>query len=330
MSSLPSDTRTARRIVTYAFWLMTTLSFVAGLALLLLDKEASVEQKLSSIGSGIVSAALFAAFVTLFVNRESNYFLRHSLTELFREQRDATVAELTRISEMHMPTREYPPTDHFDSSFMSDLMKDFKKSSEIQFRGSTGKWIAPYVNYCSKAFTEVHVLMLDPSNIRSLRRRAADRMLIPSASERTIDEIVEELRNEIARTLIALFDLRNKCKVCVSLDGTLLSVVRLERTDEAVYVALYHANPGRSTVNPTTYRYSHLSLAYQTYSLELSRQLETAERRVTFDHRDNESDLMSALDDVGLGHIDSGEVARLRLSAKEFERRFFVNMRKVA
>jgi hypothetical protein len=324
---LPGRQNFATRVVTYAFWLMTTVSFALGLGLLALDHTSTLRMKLASVGAGVVSAALFGAFVTLFVNRESKSLLESTLGSLFAEQRDAIFNLLSAASKVHLPAREYPPTESFDPDFMTDLMQDLQVSSTFQFRGSSGKWVAPYINYCRKTFTEVNVLMLDPQNMRALRQRAADRLLIPKNTRRTMDEVVDEIRREVLRTVVALFDLRDMCKVRLSLDSTLVSVVRIERTDDAIYVGLYHASPGRAAVNPTTYRFVRGSITCETYSLELARQLEFAEKRITFDRSHDDADLVRTFKSIGIT-IGMDEIAELRLEAKAFEDAFFGNMAK--
>ncbi|MET8277964.1 hypothetical protein [Micromonospora sp. NPDC005174] len=308
---------------------MTTLSAVIGLGLLMVDDKSSLQLKLSTVGGGILSAALFGAFVTLFINRESKHVMESSLQSLFEQQQKDVLDLVSTTSKVHLPAKEYPPTGSFDEVFTTDLINDMRVSSSFQFRGSSAKWVAPYVNYCRKSFAEIQVLMLNPVNTAALRQRAADRLLIPSNTGRTLDAVVEELRNEVTRTIVALFDLRHTSKVCVSLDGTLVSVVRLERTDDAIYVALYHARPGSSAVNPTTYRYVRGAIAFETYSLEVARQLEIAQQRVTFERGQDDADLVKIFKGLGLDEIGGTEIAALRMQAKNFEKRFFANMTRI-
>jgi hypothetical protein len=322
----PDQERTAGRALTYAFWLMITLSAVIGLVLLAVDEQSSFRLKLSTVGGGILSAALFGAFVTLFVNKESKHVLKSSLSTLFAQQREEMLELIGTNARIHLPTREYAPTAFFDAVFMTDLINDMRASATFQFRGSSAKWLAPYVNYCHKSFSDINVLMLDPMNVRALRQRAADRLLIPANAGRSLDDIVNELRTEVTRTIVALFDLRNTAKVSLSLDGNLVSVVRIERTDDAVYVALYHGSPGRPSVNPKTYRYARGSIAFETYSLEVARQLEIAERRIVFDRGQDDADLIKILERLGLDQIGPDEIAAWRLEAKAFEKRFFADM----
>lgn len=327
--SRPKDERKlASRLASYAFWLMTVLGAALGVALLVQDHHSPLYLKLSAVGAGLLSAVVFSAFVTIFVNRESKLVLSTELRILFAEQSKVLMDSLNSTSR-HLPTNEYPPTDQFDSAFMQDFIRDLQQSSGMHFRGSTAKWVAPYANYCRKAFSDIQVLMLDPSNATAIRRRAADRHLIRANAGKSLYEIEEETRHEACRTLVALFDLRVTGKVRVALDGTLVSVVRLERTDEAIYVALYHASTGHSTVNPTTYRYARNSLAFHTYSLELSRQLEIAPRQFLFERDQTDADLQAVFAYIGMAHIGSAEIDTLRAEAKVFEKRFFANMNKV-
>ena len=316
--------------MTYAFWLMTVLSCALGLGLLAQDHESSLRLKMSTVGAGVLSAALFSAFVTLFINRESKAVLKASLEDLFEDQHTALLELVTSTARLHLPTNEYPPTDGFDRAFMADLMEDIRTSSTIEFRGSTAKWIAPYVNLGRRALTEVSVLMINPLNANAVNQRAADRLLLTSHARRTLEEVAEEIRQEIARTVVAMFDVRHKCKIGIRLSSTQISVVRLERFDDAIYVALYHAQHGRAAVNPTTYRYARGSLPYETHSLELARQLQAADIHLEFDLTQDDNYLISSLQTLGYIDCNVENIARYRKEAATFQGSFFGKMKKLS
>jgi hypothetical protein len=326
VSTKPTSSYFAGRAVSYAFWFTTTLSLAVGILLLVLDDKSPAETKLSAVGSGIVGAAVFGALVTLFVNRESRLLLESALATLFEDQRQALLTAMTHASQMHLPDREYPATDGFDPVFMRDFMKDLQTSTSIEFRGSTAKWLPLYVGYCRKGFERIDVVMLDPRDLRALRRRAADRLLLSRNAGQSVETLVEALRSEIATTLIGLFDLRDNSSVRVAFDSSQVSVSRIERTDEALYLAFYQPRHGHPAVNPTTYRYARGSFPYEIYSLELARHLEFATHSIAFDSRTTEEQLTTILADVGLADLSERDIQTARVASARLQDWFATKM----
>jgi len=321
------DPKTAQRAKTFAYWLILSLSVLIAVILFFLDHESSVRIKLSAVGASLLGAAVFGALVALLFNRESDFHFEASLRSILQEQLLDWINSTKSTSRLHVPSAEYAPTENFDSAFMLDLMDDISVSSKFWLRGSTGKWIGPYLNYCRKPPVETKVLILDPSDDSAIRQRAADRMRTEKNANRTINELIQELRHEIRMAVVSMYDARHRSKIEIFLSGSTSSTVGIDLTDKAVYVGLHITGPGSSARNPISYRYENDSLAYSNYSVELVRQSCLARFTINFDHNSKRVDLMKAFKTIGMNNIKIEEIDRLREEANKFQEKFFNNMK---
>lgn len=318
-----SDPKDTRRTKTFAYWVILLLCIIIGGILLSIDQESSLVMKLSAIGASLLSAVIFGALVLLIFSREADFHLMLSLRSIFEEYLLYMVRSTSRL---HVPSTEYPPTDKFDPAFMLDLMKDLSKSSKFWYRGTSGKWIAPYINYCRKPIMEIKAIILDPTKESAISQRAADRKQTEKNANRTINELAEEIKHEIGMAVVSLYDARHKSKIEIFLsESTASTVSGIDLTDEAVYVGLHLTGPAAR--NPTSYRYEKDSLAYQNYSIELGRQSDIAHVTITFDHNSKIDHLMEAFKTLGMDHIKTDhQIKDLQNEAKEFQKNFFTNM----
>lgn len=317
-----SDPKDTRRTKTFAYWLIIALSVIAAGILLFLGRESSVRTILSAAGASLLGATFFSALLPLF-NRESDRHLEALLRSIFREY----LLDMVRsVSRLHVPSAEYPPTDSFDPAFMLDLMADLSRSSKFWYRGTSGKWVAPYINYCRKPIMEIKAIILDPTKQSAISQRAADRKQTEKNANRTINELAEEIKHEISMAVVSLYDARHKSRIEIFLsESTASTVSGIDLTDEAVYVGLHLT--GRAAKNPTSYRYEKDSLAYQNYSIELGRQSDIARITITFDHNSKIHDLMKAFKTLGMDDIKTDQqIKDLRNEAKELQKNFFTNM----
>jgi hypothetical protein len=321
------ELRTAQRIRDYAYWLILLVGIIIGGILLFIDRDSSLAIKLSAIGASLVSAVIFGTLVLLIFSREADFHLMLSLRLIFKEY---LLDMVQSISRLHVPSTEYPPTDEFDPDFMLDLMDDLSGSSVFLYRGSSGKWIAPYINYCGKPPQEIKVIVLDPDDDLAVHQRAADRMRTKKNAHRHIDELVRELRHEICMAFVSLYDARHRSTIEVFLLGSAASPVGIDLTDKAVYVGLQVTGQGPAARNPMSYRYEKDSLAYQNYYVELIRQSRIARVTIKFDCNSNGDDLARAFKTIGMDNITDDQIDILRKDAKEFEQRFVTNMRSAA
>ena len=318
-----TELKTAQRTKKYAYWVILLSCIIIGGILLFIDQGSSLVMKLSAIGASLLSAVIFGALVLLIFDREADFHLTLSLRSIFKEHLLDMVRSTSRL---HVPSSEYPPTDYFDPAFMLDLMDDLSGSSIFLYRGSSGKWVAPYINYCTTPPIATKAIILDPTDSASIRQRAADHMRTKKNASRTIDELVKELQNEISMALVSLYDARHRSKIEIFLSGSTASPVGINLTDESVYVGLQVTGPGPAVRNPMSYRYENDSLAYQNYYVELARQSDIARAKIKFDHQSTHSDLIKAFETISMNGITADQINALREEAKAFQVEFFTNM----
>lgn len=321
------DPMTAQRAKTLAYWLIISISVLIAVILFFLDHESSVDVKLSAVGASLLGAAVFGALVALLFNRESDFHFEASLRSILQEHLLDWINSTKSTSRLHVPSSEYAPTENFDPAFMLDLMDDISVSSKFWLRGSTGKWIGPYLNYCRKPPVETKVLILDPSDELAIRQRAADRKRTEKNANRTIKELIQELRHEIKMGIVSIYDARHRSKIEIILSGSTSSTVGIDLTDKAVYVGLHITGPGPSARNPISYRYEKDSLAYLNYSVELVRQSDLARYTIKFNHNSTHVDLIESFKTIGMNDIEIEEIEQLRKEANKFQEQFFNNMK---
>lgn len=321
------DPKTAQRAKTFAYWLILSLSVLIAVILLFLDDKSSLNIKLSAVGASLLGAAVFGALVALLFNRESDFHFETSLRSILQEHLIDWINSTKSISRLHVPSTEYPPTESFDPNFMLDLMDDLSISSKLWVRGSSGKWVGPYINYCRTPPMQTKVIILDPSDNSAISQRAADRKRTEKNAKRTIDELVEELRHEIRMAVVSLYEARHRSKIEIFLSGSTSSTVGIDLTDTAVYVGLHVTGPAPAARNPISYRYENDSLAYANYSVELARQSDIARFTIKFDHTSGHDDLMESLKTIGMNNITTAQINALKKQANTFQENFFNNMK---
>jgi len=321
----PSESKTTQRSKTYAYWLIIALSVIAAGILLFFGHESSIRTILSAAGASLLGATVFSALLPLF-NRESDRHLEASLRLIFKEH----LLDRDKSTIYHIPSKEYPPTDNFDPDFMLDLMDDLSGSSILLYRGSSGKWVAPYINYCENSSQEIKVIILDPDDNSAIYQCAADRKRTKKNAKRNIDDLAKELQHEISMAFVSLYDARHRSKIEIFLSGSTASPVGIDLTDEAVYVGLQVTGHGPAARNPMSYRYEKASLAYKSYYVELIRQSRIARATIMFDCNSNKDNLMEAFKTIRMDNIIDDQINELRQEAKEFQEKFFTNMNNAA
>jgi hypothetical protein len=163
--------------------------------------------------------------------------------------------------------------------------------------------------------------MLDPTSVKALTRRAADRRQRPSFQGKTIDEVTNELREELLMSVVALFDCRNKCPIDIiyALDT---SVTRTELFDDSLYVSWYLGPLSPGTVFPETLRFAAGSILYETLKLDMTRQHEIFTNAVTFHSAHQDDDLIQHLNSLTGLPVDIQMLDDWRKNYRRFITRF--------
>ena len=249
------------------FWTRTGLL----LALLLLVSAASFGVS-SIIGAGtlhtlVVSLAtgtLISAVVTfgqtLLTASASQRALVAPLVEESRRALEALSAEYRALNQEYFPTHVFEPTTAPDPAFNRLMMQDLRGTREYFFRGFSGRHAAARL-LLSHAEWELRVMVADPRCDSAISGRARY-LLRQQGSEADYDAIKELLHKEIRIGLVGLFQSRSRCS---RVDITVVAdppLDRLEMFDDSVWITLFSASSGVSTLYPRTLRFSEGSFIY--------------------------------------------------------------------
>ncbi len=148
------------RVKRKVFWLLLILVAVISLGFMVLGSQ-PLDQQLASIGANILAAAAYAAVFTLLLERESQTWLDSRLGERLDAKFDAQQQWLERRQAEHeaaveltigggplapfAPSQVFEGRNVFDRGFLEAITDEMRESQQLWFRGSAGKFLAPYV-----------------------------------------------------------------------------------------------------------------------------------------------------------------------------------------
>jgi hypothetical protein len=189
-----------------------------------------------------------------------------------------------------------------------------RKSQQLWFRGSAGKFIAPYVTGLGLRSISLHVLLLDPRDDAALRLRARD--MAPNEAESVLRKRVDDLRHDVYRTVVALHGIRGDCPNLEVGFTHLTSVTRIDCLDSGLYLGV-HA----SRKYPDILRFPKDSTLYTALRMEVVRQMRDS-RPVNLRDVESDEDLLALLADHGLSGANPEVLQRLRQECAQFEALF--------
>jgi len=249
------------------FWTRTGLL----LALLLLVSAASfgvssvigagtLHTLVVSLATGTLISAVVSFGQTLLTQTASQRALVAPLVEESRRALEALSAEYRALNQEYFPTHVFEPTTAPDPAFNRLMMQDLHGTREYFFRGFSGRHAAARL-LLSHAEWELRAMVADPRCDSAISGRARY-LLRQQGSEADYDAIKEQLHEEIRIGLVGLFQARSRCSrvdITVVVDPTL---DRLEMFDDSVWITLFSASSGVTTLYPRTLRFSEGSFIY--------------------------------------------------------------------
>lgn len=314
------------RVKRKVFWLLLILVAVISLGFMVLGSQ-PLDQQLASIGANILAAAAYAAVFTLLLERESQTWLDSRLGERLDAKFDAQQQWLERRQAEHeaaveltigggplapfAPSQVFEGRNVFDRGFLEAITDEMRESQQLWFRGSAGKFLAPYVTGLGLRSISLHVLLLDPRDDAALRLRARD--MAPSDPESVLRQRVDDLRHDVYRTVVALHGIRGDCPNLEVGFTHLTSVTRIECLDSGLYLGV-HA----SRKYPDILRFAKDSTLYTALRMEVVRQMRDS-RPVNLRDIESDEDLLALLESHGLSDASPEALQRLRKECAEFE-----------
>jgi hypothetical protein len=312
----------SRTLTAYALALAYAVAIIIGILLTIQDRDLTKTQVLSAVGLNIISSVIFAIIFVTLSSRAQGRDLKEDLGELFNEHADRLLDRISEGNRTYYPSVQYPPSKDFNEIFNRDLTNSLEGSNYYFFRGPSPRYLPARISAAKRGPSRVHVAMLDPTSTKALTRRAADRRQRPGFREKTIDELVCELREELLMSIVALFDCRNKCPIQIiyTLDT---AVTRAEISDDSLYISWYHSPTSPGTIFPETLRFPAGSVLYETLKLDIARQFEIFHGGMTFDSSHSDGDLIAHLQKLtGDIAIDGDSLALWRNDYLAFIGRF--------
>jgi hypothetical protein len=249
------------------FWTRTGLL----LALLLLVSAASfgvssiigagtLHTLVVSLATGTLISAVVSFGQTLLTASASQRALVAPLIDESRRALQALSAEYRALNQEYFPTHVFEPTTAPDPAFNRLMMQDLRGTREYFFRGFSGRHAAARL-LLSHAEWELRIVVADPRCDTAISGRARY-LLRQQGSEADYDAVKEQLHDEIRIGLVGLFQSRSRCS---RVDITVVAeppLDRLEMFDDSVWITLFSAASGVTTLYPRTLRFSEGSFIY--------------------------------------------------------------------
>ncbi|MFC9154149.1 hypothetical protein ACFTT0_04070 [Streptomyces bauhiniae] len=311
------------RLRRYAFLVVILLSLLLSVGLISFDHKTSKAQQLGALGTGIAGSAIFALIISWLLDAEHDRFLQTQLSGRLDAQQDAILAEFRKLNARYLPLRDYAPTQEYRGNrFNADLTASLEASGSYTFRGASAKYVAPRIRHNGDSITRVRVVMIDPQSQDALSARAADRLSNPKYAGRTLQQIMEGLREETFRSIVSLHGISSRVRVEIGLSAAVPSVVRVEMFDSDVYVSVYNMETSLRSHFPGTQRYSSESLVYMLQRLEGERVYDLCAKKLVFDRQTTDEQLIQTLQLCGMTHADETSLAAIRQRNEQFEAAF--------
>jgi len=305
---VPTPPRVLRRkLVIYAVVLAYVVTVALGVFLVDQDKSLSRSQVLSSIGLNLLSSAVFGLIFAVAVTRIQGSALADDLEEHFAVLAKQLVDGLDSSSKSYLPDAVYSPSDGFDPQFNRDLTQALDDSMLYAFNGPNPRFVATRLSHARHPPDRVLVRTLNPTFAKALVRRASDARATATKRDRSVAELADALRLDIAASIVALFDRRHICPIDVILTED-PSVTRWELFDSGVFISWYHGPQSAGLEFPESLRFGTSSTIYKTWRLEAARWADVAQTCFRLNSATTEPQLEAILRDVlsisGEGGVD--------------------------
>lgn len=260
-------------------WGLITLAILVVLSLFLtftgelLHLKGGSGTYLQAIGGSLLASVVFYALVSVFLEpkiraleaiRVSNFAIQVA-NDQFRSR-----------FQVSLPDAVYGDSDLPRTQFSKAFTALLKESSRYDFKGASAVFTAFRLDSLKRnpevqRLEEVRLSLADPRDAAMMRAHAKVMWAEQMDDLKTVDEFAEQLKIDIAVSLMSLFDIRNERPSIVYLHRD-LPLFRCEMFDSGMFLSYYSFNPGRSAY-PEALQYSPLTRPYQAYrqGLELTR-----------------------------------------------------------
>jgi len=178
---------------------------------------------------------------------------------------------MSKVS-IEIPDRSYGPSQYPQKQFNIDMTNDLCNSYIFFFQGTSAKFVPVRLLGTHNNLSIVKIVMLNPSNKEVILIRARDRKRNPYNKNKSLEEIVEDIRSEIYLSIIGLFQCRAICcPIHILYDNSGTSVSRLEVFEQHSYISFYQSEDSFENTHPQALRYAKGSLIHNMHKLQFDR-----------------------------------------------------------
>jgi hypothetical protein len=330
MATRGTELKLRRTLSHYASSLASIVVALVGVSLLFWDKSVTLDRGLSTIGLGLISAALSALLISGINTRVQERILLEKIGDEF-----STLA--TRITDNaaelnnYVPIGQYAATEDFNPNFNRAITNALETSSLYYFRGTTAKYVPARLQRAAQVArvpNQVKVVMLDVKAVKAVRRKAGDLKKRHSTGEMSTEVLMDQIIDETLMSLVALFDCRHLCSIEIGLNPA-SGLTRVELFDSSVFISWY-ANPAVARLYfPETMKFKAESYMHEYQRLELLRRVEICDHKVTFDSNQEEDDILDILTNIAARRVTRDEVEAWRVSYDQMIESFLDQLRRI-
>jgi len=315
-----SSTWARRALGAYAFALACVVSIGLGIFLVTRDKTLQSDQVLSAIGLELIASVIFSIIFTLLSSRVRDRILYDVLVE-HANTMSAQILEKLTNSDSHIPIATYRADNNYSADFNRAVAKSLNESRLYAFRGTSAKYVPSRLKAVHNRPEELRVVMIDPTSTPALRRRATDRQRHPEERSRSVEALVDALKDEILMAVVALFDIREICNLDIAY-STETAVTRLELFDDSVFISWYQEQHSTEVKFPETFQFRAGSFLYEIQRMDIFRRFDIAEKKVTFDSSHDEQYLIEHLSTLISSAVSPEDVTQWREKYARFSAPF--------
>jgi hypothetical protein len=298
----------------YAFGLASVVCLSAGLLLTLEDHTLTGATVASAIGVNLIASVAFAVVFSTLSNRIQERGLRETVSEQIGELSRTLFQEMAESNQAYLPLATYPPLDPLDGygdQFNTDMTHSLESTGFYAFRGPSPRYVAARLRCSRRPPQQVRVVSMSPGDRRAIARRASDRRQWARQRGKDLPTLQRELREELVRNVVALFDYRHVCPVELAyIEDT--AVYRFEMFDDSMYLSWFHGPQSAAHEMPESFRFGAESVVYRIMRQDLLRKFEIAPVSVRFTIDQDDDFLARHLEQLLAEPVTAADLRRWR------------------
>lgn len=293
------------RLATGLF-ISTTLLLVLSLFFIInvITSNDNVRSLLTSIATSLLASLVFTVLYSFVVERARSQLESRARSLEIAEMTDTIAEEVSksaqkisehverRISSLLeeeatrlvnswpelLPKDYFPPTEQSDPRFLEQLGNAVRHTQHYIFRGATARYTPSFLLKYGPAYLNCSILILDPRAETAIQTHALHRSVMRDKG-RPLHDYEEEIRQEIYRAIVHLFELRQRFRIEVRTCNDNL-FYRSEIVDDGAFVSFYVGD--KKALHPPSYFYTKTNggFYYGAFRKDFEQSWRTAQERI--------------------------------------------------